>query len=335
MTKPKTHKHKRRLPRPAVIINKTITEVETCLDDPLQAATIFMNLLYPDRETFIQNRLPTRHRDPDPFQLATEHFINNEFQKLGQVLASSQPVTIDHTNFQNLINLFPYEEQPQEPLPNQTLQPISTKQLLEELTNMARRYRAPGFSCFTPQHLLYLASTSLPLLLSLTHLTNLILKGEGDRIPNSDLLKYTKLAALKKKDNGIRPIGVNETVLNLAARLALHQCHDAIRNSLHPLDFGFSVAGATEMMMIAWQFLKESDERFIVIKFDFVNAYNRAFRRKLFKLISKRYPELLPFLKFRYSDVKFKFATTLDQDTVDCTSGVCQGCPLSPAISKP
>ena len=125
MPKPKTHKHKRRLPRSAVIINKTITEVEMCLDDPLQAATIFMNLLYPDREAFIQNRLPTRHRDPDPFQLATEHFINNEFQKLGQVLASSQPVTIDHTNFQNLINLFPYEEQPQEPLPNQTLQPIS------------------------------------------------------------------------------------------------------------------------------------------------------------------------------------------------------------------
>lgn len=124
---------------------------------------------------------------------------------------------------------------------------------------------------------------------------NKILQGEMDDVVNADYLKITKLAPLKKSNGGIRPIGVNETLLNLCSRIAVRQCTETITSYLHNLDFGFNRQGSTEAVshciLFTWSHLERNAKHFIIIKFDFTNAYNSLLRSKIFQVI---HPSILP-----------------------------------------
>ena len=329
---PRLHKPPPRLPYPKKLLQETIQILEKSSEIELPSHAI--KIIIPNLVAF-EKRLRTPHTT-DSFHVLLELFLSNQFQRLSQALTANQLATINRDNIETLKRLFPDEPPSTYPDTHLRLAPVSPESLHQTLRLMSKRRRAPGLSGITPQHLLYLIETSTVVHNSLTSLVNQLLSGETSQIPNCEYLKYTKLAPLRKKDNGIRPIGVNETLLNLCSRLALQQCTQDILTYLHKLDFGFNKAGATEAVPhcinTVWRYLKQSKLRFIILKFDFSNAYNSVLRSKIFEIVAMACPHLLPYLKFRYQDVIFKFATTLENDSLHCTSGVCQGCPLSSAL---
>ena len=320
------------MPYPKPFLNQVFLKLENCTMQ--ETPSIALQIIFPNLYAISRKLNTSRYQDP--LEKAQFHFVKNEFQKLTNVLNSSPLTTINEDTISSLHQLFPNEPSTERILVNTTLQEISYQELMDELNLMCKRRRAPGLSGITPQHLHHLCKTSRSIGIALSVLTNKILQGETDDVVNADYLKITKLAPLRKSNGGIRPIGVNETLLNLCSRIALRQCTEMISSYLHNLDFGFNRKGATEAVshciMFTWSHLEKNAKRFIIIKFDFTNAYNSLLRSKIFQVVHQYCPQLLPFLYFRYQGVKFKFPTMLDNDLIECNSGVCQGCPLSPAI---
>ena len=84
-----------------------------------------------------------------------------------------------------------------------------------------------------------------------------------------------KLIALSKKDNGIRPIAIGETLRRLTAKIAIASVQKAVSARLSPTQLGFGIAGGTKAAVHATRaFVETLNQNSVLIKLDFANAFN-------------------------------------------------------------
>jgi hypothetical protein len=82
------------------------------------------------------------------------------------------------------------------------------------------------------------------------------------------------LIALKKKDGGIRPIAVSNTMRRLASKL-VYRKGSHLAGQLLPHQLGFGVRGGAEAALHATrQFMSKSTTPTTILKIDFKNAFN-------------------------------------------------------------
>ena len=108
---------------------------------------------------------------------------------------------------------------------------------------------ASGLDGLRPQHLKDLLSlqneTEEKLAEALASLTNLMLRGEVPEATRQRLYGAT-LMPLSKKDGGIRPIAVGNTIRRLVGKVVSRRVTDLMGQHLRPRQLGFGTKGGAE-----------------------------------------------------------------------------------------
>ena len=102
------------------------------------------------------------------------------------------------------------------------------------------------------------------------------------------------LAALPKKDGGVRPIACGSVLRRLAARGVCSAFHDELRTAAGPLQFAVGRPAGGEVVQDCLTCLSEARPSAAFLSVDFQNAYNTLGRASILEAVGKRCPELLP-----------------------------------------
>ena len=213
---------------------------------------------------------------------------------------------------------------------------VTKQEVLREIGGMARTESAPAWSGITANHLHRWCDKDA-FLEAITWYVRDLLNG---RLAKEHPLKEINRARglpLNKENGGVRPIGINETVQNVAARVLLTKFSSKITAVLDAeQDMGFNKPGGSEAIVRALDALRRkadtNGQSMIILAIDFRNAFNSVLWDKMFALVKKRVPELLPFMTERYKDMVVEFKDGTGEAVLRMQRGVSQGCPLSPAI---
>jgi len=191
---------------------------------------------------------------------------------------------------------------------------------------------AAGLDGLRPQHLKDMvgeqtAAAGQQLLTCLTDFTNNVLSGH---VPNviRPVLCGASLCALSKKDGGIRPIAVGNTLRRLVAKVACSAVRDRVTERLAPLQLGFGVKqGAEAAAHAARCYIRNLGPGEALLKIDFANAFNTVNRDEVFESIADYAPELLPFIDVCYGQPTF---LCYGDHVIMSEVGMQQGDPLGP-----
>ena len=119
-----------------------------------------------------------------------------------------------------------------------------------------------------------------------------------------DVLCAATLIPLRKKDDGVRPIAVGETLRRVVGKCLLNtDCLKAQLLSLQPRQCGVGVRGATELVGMGLQRFvearKDADD-WVVLTLDMSNAFNTIHREAILRSCAKRMPAAYNWLRFCY-----------------------------------
>jgi len=181
-----------------------------------------------------------------------------------------------------------------------------------------------------PQHLkdLLVGSTDdSPLLLAVTGLTNMLLRGDTPTSVRGTLFG-ANLLAIAKKTGGIRPIAVGYVWRRLAGKVACSHVRAASATLLAPRQLGFGIQGGAEAAVrAARRFVDNMERGQVFLKIDFRNAFNTLRRDSILEAVAKHFPELLTYVASTMggpSDLQFGNFVLQSQE------GAQQGDPLGP-----
>jgi hypothetical protein len=149
---------------------------------------------------------------------------------------------------------------------------------------------------------------------------NLIVQG---RIPNDQWL-VSRAVLLPKPDGGLRPLGIGETWYRLLNRCILSNIGSLVGESLLPLQLGCSIKGGCEIGARLAQVVLDSDERYVIIKTDFKNAFNLIPRKNLLNGVREYCPQLCKLFRWAYgapSDLRDATGTLLGHSSTGCKQG--------------
>jgi hypothetical protein len=133
------------------------------------------------------------------------------------------------------------------------------------------------------------------------------------------------LTALVKKDKSLRPIACGDVWRRLAARCVCRDFGGRFSEVLAPFQFGVSLQEGREALVHAARVLYEqasSSSDFVVLKFDFQNAFNCVRRQSFLDEVAARFPSLLPFVSLCYGAPS---VLQFGDRQLESTSGVQQG----------
>jgi hypothetical protein len=303
-----------------------------------QAITFVNAILFPVTSPNRKQRRTNETTNQKFIRLLASHDFRSASRSFDQLPIA----TINEKTKKQIEHLYPapQEDQPdmQCPSPKELdYMRTSIDEVKEELDKM--RIAAPGRSGISIKHLRQLFISDERAAYALTMVINIILLGE-DEWKDQRLIRITEARGLglvkDAKTEQLRPIGINEALLNLAARLGLNKQRDKITKALNQADFGFNRSGGTENINQVLNTLREKHRQlnlpFILLQIDFENAFNSTFRKAIFNAIRKHCPGLLPFARLRYHDLKIFYEDAHDAFTIHSKAGVSQGCPCSPAF---
>ena len=113
------------------------------------------------------------------------------------------------------------------------------------------------------------------------------------------------MIALRKKDEGVRPIAVGCTQRRLVAKCASFSVKENMAKLLIPLQLGFGVKrGAEGAVHAAHHFLQSLEHDQLLLKLDFRNAFNFLRRDKMRQAVQELASSLLPFVHSAYQEVR-------------------------------
>lgn len=164
-----------------------------------------------------------------------------------------------------------------------------------------------------------------------TMLVSMIMAGTA---PGQQMLCVSRLIALEKPDNGVRPIAVGELVYRLCTKVILR--HSFNSDYLASFHFGVGTRGGVEPVIRAAQRLVDntitSDNFTHLISLDFKNAFNTLDRKGMAQAVKTYAPGLYRMGKWAYNDpAKLVMGGIHGDATVIMSSqGVRQGDPLGP-----
>ena len=195
------------------------------------------------------------------------------------------------------------------------------------------RASAPGPSGLRPSHLqdaVRRRGRGLTLIAALASLTQLWVHG---RLPpeHAPFLCGANLTPLRKKDDGVRPVAVGETIRRLVGKALLSTA--TLKQqvaALAPLQCGVGVRGATEAVAMGTQCLVNQfggTGHWALLKVDLSNAFNSVHREHILKGALHSCPGAYNFLAFAYAQHAPLY---LGEDILTSEEGTHQGCPLGP-----
>jgi hypothetical protein len=310
-----------------------LRDVESNLLKPLQPDEKFAELARALFSSSSGSDTATKHQPQDNMiARAARQLRKSNFSKAANILGQSSRANLDSATIASLQCLYPHESQADQRLENLTkAQLVTEDDLILELSKMAKYHRTPGFSKVTPQGLLLVVKHFPAIRQTLVLFINSLFEGSvpTNCFPNLRVALGVPL----NKNPGIRPIAINECVMNLASRLMLKQCGPKISSALTPFDLGFGVSGGCPAVVHAlnalWAASEVSNSSLCIVQVDFQNAFNSIFRSKVLETVSKHCPEALEFLKWRYQDLKVVFKSDGELFSIDSERGVSQGDSLS------
>ena len=185
-----------------------------------------------------------------------------------------------------------------------------------------------------PQHLKDMTGPSagtggLSLIEALTSFINLTLQGKTPAAVHHFFFGAS-LVALDKPDGGVRPIAVGCTLRRLVSKCACRHVKEAMSSLLSPLQLGFGIPlGAEAAAHAARLYLQNLLPGYILLKLDFMNAFNSIRRDKVFATVNDMVPELLPLVYSAYSKPSSLF---FGDKIVQSCEGVQQGDLLGPLL---
>lgn len=193
---------------------------------------------------------------------------------------------------------------------------------------------ASGPDGLRPQHLKDLTSVSAGeagqrLLYRLTEFTNLCLSGRVPTVVQPVFCGAT-LCAINKKDGGVRPIAVGNTLRRLIAKAACKAVSAKMATELLPIQIGFGVPRSTEAAVHAARtYVANLQPGEGLLKLDFKNAFNMVNRENMFQVVREHLPELYPFIHMCYSSASF---LNFGEYQLLSDEGIQQGDPLGPLM---
>ena len=141
------------------------------------------------------------------------------------------------------------------------------------------------------------------------------------------IITGAKLIAFNKKDGGLRPIAIGETIRRIPAKCIAKQLALSHRDTFCPLNLGFGVSGGAEAAVHAARlYLNSAGQDEVFVKLDFANAFNTVRRDVAAELIAEDIPELLPFYSLCYENPSF---LSIGDEVIHSEEGFQQGDPLA------
>ena len=193
---------------------------------------------------------------------------------------------------------------------------------------------AGGPDGLRPQHLKDLTGSSAEkggrdLRQALTSFVNLVLQG---RTPSSvrPFFFGATLVALRKKEGGIRPIAVGNTLRRLVAKCAGHCVTGTMQTHLAPKQLGYGTPlGGEAAAHAARIYLHNMAPDHLMLKLDFRNAFNCLRRDRMLEAVRNWAPELFPFIHSAYEKPSSLY---FGDHIIQSAEGVQQGDPLGPLL---
>jgi len=196
------------------------------------------------------------------------------------------------------------------------------------------RGSAAGPDGIRPQHLVDLTCASAEhggreLLHALTDFVNHVIQGD---IPQSvrPIFFGANLTPLRKKDGGIRPIAVGQSLRRLVAKCVSSRVSKSLGAELSPQQLGCGIPfGCEAAAHAARLYLHGMPSNHLLLKLDFRNAFNTLRRDKMLESVKDHVPELFSFIHAAYGEPSLLFC---GQRTLLSAEGVQQGDPLGPFL---
>ncbi|GAU95300.1 hypothetical protein RvY_06942-2 [Ramazzottius varieornatus] len=193
---------------------------------------------------------------------------------------------------------------------------------------------AGGVDGLRPQHLKDMLSgapngATVALAEAVAKLITLMLLG---RIPDATcgVLYRASLTAVKKKDGGLRPIAVGNTLRRLAGKIVVKRVGRVLEEQVRPEQVGCGTRGGAEAAVHAVRCFREGrDESQVQLKLDLKNAFNTIHRFVLLRVVRDSLPKYLP---FAWQSYRYPSKLLFGQHTLESARGVQQGDPLGPLL---
>jgi hypothetical protein len=261
------------------------------------------------------------------------------------------PLTEENTR--KITDLFPRASD-REALPVQVLAPentirISEQELVAGLLKLPKQ-RAAGMSGWTYELIQQVCKPFLaprqstegynniraddpgePLLEKVLFFVNEMLSGKGG---DSHTWNKSKLIPLLKKNNeGIRPIAVDDSWIRVISRLASAKMATLVAGKLVPYQYAIGIPRGTETIAHVTQTFAKGVQREgstqCIQQLDMENAFGSISRLAIYDAINRDFPALLPYYHWAYKGAT-DMVLASGELLAESTSGVRQGDPLGP-----
>ena len=168
----------------------------------------------------------------------------------------------------------------------------------------------------------------------LQHLTSLVtLLACGEAPPEiAPCLAGASLMALPKKDNGVRPVAVGDTLRRLTSKCLCASSKSKALDYFFPLQIGVAQLLGTETgLEVArqWCHRNRNNTGAVFVKIDSANAFNCVSRQRFLEQCRHVFPELSQWAEWCYMRPSSLF---FGETMIGSQSGVQQGDPLGPLL---
>lgn len=141
-----------------------------------------------------------------------------------------------------------------------------------------------------------------------------------------------RLIPLVKKDGGVRPMAVGDTLRRLACKLALTLISGNIKPTFLPHQLGIGTPNGGESIIHSVAAIMEKlEHNECILQVDFTNAFNLVSREKFLELVKEHFHPIWNITNYLYTSQGILRIGNGSETILSC-SGVQQGCPLSPLL---
>jgi hypothetical protein len=166
---------------------------------------------------------------------------------------------------------------------------------------------------------------------AITKVVNWCLAGKTPR-ELSIYLAGAPIIPLAKKDNGIRPIAIGETLRRLVSKVCVFATKSEMSEFFSPIQVGINVKCGAEGIIHSISRMigvHGRDDKLAMLKIDFKNAFNSVSREAMFLLCKEHFPKLYSWIIYCYRDQPLLW---FDRKSIKSCVGVQQGDPLGPFL---
>ena len=146
-------------------------------------------------------------------------------------------------------------------------------------------------------------------------------------IPVAQFYGGARLIPLAKKDGGVRPMAIGETLRRLTCKLMLNCIRAQVLPVFLPHQMGVGVTGGAEAIIHALAgFSKSLKNDEVILQVDFMNAFNMVNRNIIMEQVKLHFPSLVNLVNVLYAN-EGRLLMGKGKTFWSCL-GVQQGCPL-------